>query len=96
MNMTVTKAELTDMVSLQTAKDKLMVEAIIEIFFDEIRQSLSQGEDVHLSGFGNFELHDKKERPGCNPKTGERVTISARRVVTFKSGRKLKEFLNHV
>ena len=51
--------------------------------FDEISQALIAGEQVKLSGFGNFELRDKRERPGRNPKTGEEIPISARRVVTL-------------
>ena len=64
---------------------------IVEGFFNEIKEALSSGEEVKISGFGNFELIDKEERPGRNPKTGEEVTISARRVVTFRSGRKLRK-----
>ena len=62
----------------------------MEIFFDELKEALSNGKQVKLSGFGNFDLRDKKERPGRNPKTGESIPISARRVVTFKPGQKLK------
>jgi integration host factor subunit alpha len=56
----------------------------------ELRASLEVGEQIKLSGFGNFDLRDKKERPGRNPKTGEEIPISARRVVTFRPGQKLK------
>ncbi len=63
---------------------------LVESFFEEQAASLTVGEQVKLSGFGNFDLRDKKERPGRNPKTGEEVTISARRVVTFRPGQKLK------
>ena len=62
-----------------------------EDFFNEIQDSLARNEEVKLSGFGNFELLDKKPRPGRNPKTGEEVTISARRVVTFRAGNKLRK-----
>ena len=61
-----------------------------EAFFEEIRQSLENNEQVKLSGFGNFDLRDKRSRPGRNPKTGQDIPISARRVVTFKPGQKLK------
>ena len=64
---------------------------LIEDFFDEIKRCLENNEEVKLSGFGNFELIDKKARPGRNPKTGEEVTISARRVVTFRAGNKLRK-----
>jgi integration host factor subunit alpha len=60
------------------------------MFFEEIRASLENGRQVKLSGFGNFDLRDKKQRPGRNPKTGEEIPISARRVVTFRPGQKLK------
>ncbi len=63
---------------------------LVESFFEEQAASLAVGKEVKLSGFGNFDLMDKKERPGRNPKTGEQVTISARRVVTFWPGQKTK------
>ena len=63
---------------------------IVEAFFEEIRLSLERNESVRLSGFGNFELRDKDERPGRNPKTGEVVPVSARRVVTFRASRRLR------
>ena len=62
----------------------------VEVFFEEIRRALEGGEQVKLSGFGNFDLRDKNQRPGRNPKTGEDIPISARRVVTFRPGQKLK------
>ena len=62
----------------------------MEVFFNEISDILVSGLDVKISGFGNFVLRDKKGRPGRNPKTGEDVEISARRVVTFRAGQKLK------
>lgn len=63
---------------------------LVDLFFETIRQALEQGEQVKLSGFGNFELRDKGERPGRNPKTGEEIPISARRVVTFRPGQNLR------
>ncbi|MEM7450913.1 MAG: integration host factor subunit alpha, partial [Pseudomonadota bacterium] len=63
---------------------------LVDLFFEELRSSLAVGEQVKLSGFGNFDLRDKNERPGRNPKTGEEIPISARRVVTFRPGQKLK------
>jgi integration host factor subunit alpha len=62
----------------------------VESFFEEIREVLESGEQVKLSGFGNFDLRTKSERPGRNPKTGEDIPIKARRVVTFRPGQKLK------
>jgi integration host factor subunit alpha len=63
---------------------------MVEVFFEEIRETLESGEQVKLSGFGNFDLRVKSERPGRNPKTGEDIPISARKVVTFRPGQKLK------
>ncbi len=63
---------------------------MVENFFEELRSTLENGQDVKLSGFGNFILRDKPQRPGRNPKTGEEIPVSARRVVTFKAGLKLK------
>ena len=63
---------------------------LLEVFFEELAASLAVGEQVKLSGFGNFDIRDKKERPGRNPKTGEKIPIAARRVVTFRPGEKLK------
>jgi integration host factor subunit alpha len=60
------------------------------LYFEELRASLAVGEQVKLSGFGNFDLRDKNERPGRNPKTGEEIPLTARRVVTFRPGQKLK------
>ena len=67
----------------------------MENFFEEIRHALETGECVKLSGFGNFNLRDKNQRPGRNPKTGEEIPITARRVVTFKAGHKLKSRVEH-
>ena len=63
---------------------------IVELFFSQICDALTHGVEVKLSGFGNFTLHDKRERPGRNPRTGAVVPVSARRVVTFHCGQKLK------
>ena len=87
--MTLTKAKLVKSLS-EIGFDESSALHLVESFFKEIKLSLEQGHHVRLSGFGNFMLRDKKERPGRNPKTGEGVTITPRRVVTFKAGRKLK------
>lgn len=71
--------------------NKREAKEIVESFFNEIRSCLANNEQVKLSGFGNFDLRDKRQRPGRNPKTGEEVPISARRVVTFRPGQKLKD-----
>ena len=70
--------------------NKREAKEIVELFFEEIRSSLENNEQVKLSGFGNFDLRDKNQRPGRNPKTGEEIPISARRVVTFRPGQKLR------
>ncbi|TNF06543.1 MAG: integration host factor subunit alpha [Gammaproteobacteria bacterium] len=85
-----TKAELAEMLFEDLGLNKREAKEIVESFFEEIRTALESNEQVKLSGFGNFELRDKKTRPGRNPKTGEEIPISARRVVTFKPGQKLK------
>ncbi len=63
---------------------------LVDLCFEELVACLALGEPVKLSGFGNFALRDKKERPGRNPRTGEKIPVSARRVVTFRPGQKLK------
>ena len=85
-----TKAELAEMLFEDLGLNKREAKEIVESFFEEIRTALESNEQVKLSGFGNFELRDKKTRPGRNPKTGEEIPISERRVVTFKPGQKLK------
>jgi len=70
--------------------NKREAKEMVEGFYEEIRDSLANNKQVKLSGFGNFDLRDKKQRPGRNPKTGEEIPISARRVVTFRPGQKLK------
>ena len=93
MSKTITKADITEHLHNELGLNKSESKKLIEDFFDEIKKSLENNEEVKLSGFGNFDLRDKKERPGRNPKTGEDVTISERRVVTFKSGLKLRSKL---
>ncbi len=85
-----TKAELSEMLYDELGLNKREAKEIVELFFEEIRNALENNEQVKLSGFGNFDLRDKSTRPGRNPKTGEVIPISARRVVTFKPGQKLK------
>lgn len=97
--MTLTKAELADiLVENICGISKLDAKDLVELFFDEIRNCLAAGEEVKISGFGNFQLRDKPARPGRNPKTGKEVQISARRVVTFHASQKLKQMVdqNHV
>ncbi|MGL6072511.1 integration host factor subunit alpha [Craterilacuibacter sp.] len=88
--MTLTKAELADLLFDQVGLNKREAKDMVESFFEEIRVALEVGDSVKLSGFGNFQLRDKPQRPGRNPKTGEEIPISARRVVTFHASQKLK------
>lgn len=88
--MTLTKAELADLLYEQVGLNKREAKDMVEAFFEEVRIALEAGDSVKLSGFGNFELRIKSERPGRNPKTGEEIPISARRVVTFHASQKLK------
>ena len=87
---TLTKAELAELLFEQVGLNKREAKDMVETFFDEMRNALERGEAVKLSGFGNFQLRDKPQRPGRNPKTGEEIPISARRVVTFHASQKLK------
>ncbi len=89
--MALTKADVIEQLSAELGFNKREAKEVVEMFFEQIRESLESGEHVKLSGFGNFELRDKAERPGRNPKTKEEIPISARRVVTFRPGQKLKE-----
>tara|TARA_Y100000739_G_scaffold208385_1_gene197544 strand:+ start:73 stop:369 length:297 start_codon:yes stop_codon:yes gene_type:complete len=91
MTKTITKADIVEYLHTQLGLNKSESKKLIEDFFNEIQDSLARNEEVKLSGFGNFELLDKKSRPGRNPKTGEEVTISVRRVVTFRAGNKLRK-----
>jgi integration host factor subunit alpha len=85
-----TKADLAEMLFDQLGLNKREAKEIVEMFYGEISSALESNDQVKISGFGNFELRDKNSRPGRNPKTGEEIPISARRVVTFKPGQKLK------
>lgn len=86
-----TKAQLADMLYEQIGFNKRESKDIVDAFFEVISARLIQGDDVKLSGFGNFQIRTKAPRPGRNPRTGEPVAIEARRVVTFHASPKLKE-----
>lgn len=88
--MAVTKADFAERLFDELGLNKREAKEMVEYFFEEIKGSLEQGEQVKVSGFGKFELRDKNSRPGRNPKTGEEIPVTARRVVTFRSGQKLK------
>ena len=85
-----TKAKMADQLFDELGLNKREAKEIVELFFAEVRDSLENNVQVKLSGFGNFDLREKGERPGRNPKTGEEIPITARRVVTFRPGQKLK------
>lgn len=91
---TLTKAELADLLFEKVGLNKREAKDMVEGFFEEIRMQLEGGESVKLSGFGNFQLREKPQRPGRNPKTGEEIPITARRVVTFHPSQKLKSMVD--
>ena len=89
--MTLTKSDIVENLNNEIGLNKREAKELVDMLFNDIKNLLSEGHEVKLSGFGNFQIRDKSSRPGRNPRTGEDVEISARRVVTFKSGQKLKE-----
>ena len=86
-----TKSEMADRLHERLGLNKREAKELVEQFFEEIRICLENNEQVKLSGFGNFDLRDKSQRPGRNPKTGQMIPIAARRVVTFHASQKLKD-----
>ena len=93
---TITKAELAETLHDRVGLNKREAKEIVNSFFGHIAESLERGEEVRLSGFGNFTLRTKPERPGRNPRTGEEIPITARRVVSFHASQKLKEVVDSV
>ena len=89
--MTVTKFELANVLFDELGLNKREAKEFIELFFEEVRSALENGENVKFSGFGSFWVRDKPQRPGRNPKTGEEIPVSARRVVTYKASQKIKD-----
>ena len=89
--MALTKADMAERLFEELGLNKREAKELVELFFEEVREALEDSHNVKLSGFGNFTLRDKTQRPGRNPKTGEEIPISARRVVTFRPGQKLKQ-----
>ena len=88
--MALTKADMAESLFNKLGLNKREARELVDLIFEELVASLAIGEQVKLSGFGNFYLRDKNERPGRNPRTGEEIPVSARRVVTFRPGQKLK------
>ena len=91
--MTLTKSDIVEDLNNKIGLNKREAKELVDLLFNDIKNLLSEGHEVKLSGFGNFQLKDKSPRPGRNPRTGEEVEISARRVVTFKPGQKLKDLV---
>ena len=88
--MALTKADIADRLFNEVGLNKREAKEFVDAYFEIVREALENGENVKLSGFGNFQLREKNQRPGRNPKTGEEIPISARRVVTFRPGQKLR------
>ena len=88
--MSLTKQGIANALVKKTDLTQTQALVLTNQFFEQITEMLSKGEDVKLSSFGNLVIRKKSQRPGRNPKTGEEVIISARKVVTFKAGPKLK------
>lgn len=86
----ITKADLVENLFNTLGLNKREAKEIVEALFEEIILALENGEQVKLSGLGNFKLRDKRQRPGRNPKTGKEIPVSPRRVVTFRAGQKLR------
>jgi len=91
MSSTITKADLANTLFDELGLNKREAKEFVELFFEKIREALEGGESVKLSGFGGFTIREKNSRPGRNPKTGETVPVSARRVVTFRASQRGKE-----
>ena len=89
-----TKVELTEMLSDRIGLDKTQAAEALDQVLEMIKAALESGEDVKLTNFGTFQVREKKARPGRNPITGDEITISARRVVTFKPSQTLRSELN--
>ncbi len=88
--MAITKAEMIDKIHIDHGISRKDAKQLVEIFFELQKNALAEGHEIKLSGFGRYELSDKKARPGRNPKTGDPKLVSERRVVTFRTGQKLK------
>ena len=88
--MALTRTDMAEGLFNEMGLNKKEARDLVHLYFQELAASLAGGEPVKLSGFGNFDLRDKKERPGRNPRTGEKIPVAARRVVTFSPGKKLQ------
>ncbi len=88
---TVTKADLAEHLFEKVGLNKREAKEFVDLFFEELRSALTKEESIKLTGFGNFDVRKKSERPGRNPKTGQQIPVTARKVVTFHASQKLKE-----
>ena len=88
---TVTKADLADYLFDKVGLNKREAKEFVDLFFEELRTALISEGSIKLTGFGNFDVRKKSERPGRNPKTGQHIPVTARKVVTFHASQKLKE-----
>lgn len=93
-NSTVTKADLVEKVYEKIGFSKKEASELVDMVFNSLKNVLSEGDNVKISGYGNFLVRQKKERVGRNPQTGEQIKISARRVLTFRPSQVLKAVLN--
>lgn len=91
--MTLTKLDIVDNLVSEIGLKKSDAKVTVDLIFNSIKEAVSDGDSVKLSSFGNFNVRKKNARPGRNPKTGAEVPISARTVVTFKAGHKLRDML---
>ena len=92
--MALTKADMAERLYQELGLNKREAKEFVEAFYEEVRACLEQGEQVKLSGFGNFDLREKNERPGRNPKTGDAVELTGKYVPHFKPGKELRERVN--
>ena len=96
MSKTITKLDLVNHLNQKMGLNKVESKELVEALFNEIKKSLTDSEEVKISGVGNFKILNKKERPRRNPRTGEPAVISARKVVTFKAGQKLRKKISNI
>ena len=94
--MALTKAEVAEHLFEKVGLSKRDAKDMVEVFFEEVRETLEAGEQVKLSGFGNFDLRVKSERPGRNPKTGETVHLSEKHITHFKPSKETRERVQNV
>jgi len=92
--MALTKADMAERLFDELGLNKREAKELVELFFEEIRAALENGRQVKLSGFGNFDLREKNERPGRNPKTGQKIKVPPKKLPFFKVGKELREKVN--